>query len=99
RHARDRKRERFRIALARQPVDRCAAGIAETEQAGALVEGLAGGVVQRRADDPEAAAVPDVEEERVAAGGEQAEKGRLDRLRLEVERGDVAVQMIDRDER
>ena len=41
----------------------------------------------------------DVEEERVAAAREQAEERRLDRVGLEVERGDVAVQVVDRHER
>ena len=41
----------------------------------------------------------DVDQHRVPAAREQAEERRLDRLRLEVERGDVAVQVVDRDER
>ena len=37
----------LRVAVARQPLERRAAGIAETKQASALVEGLAGRVVER----------------------------------------------------
>ena len=48
--ARDRERERLGIAVAREPVDLRAAGIAEAEQARALVERLAGRVVERRAE-------------------------------------------------
>ena len=45
--ARDGEAVRGRVAGARQPVERRAAGVAEAEQARALVEGLAGGVVDR----------------------------------------------------
>jgi hypothetical protein len=41
----------------------------------------------------------DVHEQRVPAACEQAEKGRLERLRLEIQRGHVAVQVVDGDER
>ena len=43
--------------------------------------------------------VLDVEQERVPAAREQAEERRLDGVGLEEERCDVAVQMVDRDER
>ena len=84
---------------ARQPVDRRSARIAEPEQPGALVERLAGRVVERRAHDVEPAVIPHVEEERVPAAREQAEERRVDGLGLEIERGDVAVQVVDRGER
>ena len=83
----------------RQAVDRRAAGIAEAEQPRALVERLAGRVVERRAEHVEPGVILDVEEERVAAACEQAEEGRLDRVGLEKERRDVAVQVIDRRQR
>src|SRR5581483_1376147 len=79
----DGKGEGGRVALARGEIDRGAARIAEAEQPSALVERLAGRVVERRADDAEAAPVPDVEEERVPAAREQAEERRLDRIRRE----------------
>jgi hypothetical protein len=40
-----------------------------------------------------------VQEHRVPAARQEAEKRRLERVRLEVERRDVAVEMVDRDER
>ena len=42
--------------------------------------------------------VAHVEQDRVAAGREQAEERRLERLRQEEERRDVAVQVVDRRE-
>ena len=48
--------ERVRVALARQPVDLRAARIAEAEQARALVERLAGGVVEASGRGPVATA-------------------------------------------
>ena len=43
--------------------------------------------------------VLDVEQQRVAAAGEQAQERRLGGIGLEEERGDVTVQVVDRDER
>ena len=97
--ARDRKRERLGVALAREAVDRRAAGIAEPEQSRALVERLAGRVVERRAEDVPLRMVVHVQQQRVPAAREQAEERRLERLGLEEERRDVAVQVVDRDER
>src|SRR5919201_6432470 len=61
RHARDGERVRLRIALACEPVERRAAGVAEAEQPRALVEGLACRVVDRRPDAAEAGALADLE--------------------------------------
>ena len=69
---------RLGVALRRQPVDRRSARIAEPEQPRALVERLAGRVVERRAHDVEPAVIPDVEEQRVPAAREQAEERRVD---------------------
>ena len=74
------------------------ARVAEPEQARALVERLAGRVVERRPDDLEAAVVPYVEEQRVPAAREQAQERRVDGLRLQEQRGDMAVQVVDRSE-
>ena len=82
-----------------EAIDRSAAGVAQAEQPSALVERLAGCVVERRAEHAEARMIPDVEQQRVPSAREQAEKRRLDGIRLEVERGDVPVQMVDRYER
>src|SRR5205807_1166476 len=76
-----------------------ASRVAEAEQACSLVEGLAGGVVARRAEQPLLGVALHVDEHRVAAAREQAEEGRLDRVRLQVERGDMPVQMVDRVQR
>src|SRR5581483_7132687 len=65
--ARDREVVGLGVALAREPVDRGAARVAEPEQPRALVERLAGGVVERRPEDAEAAVILHVEQQRVAA--------------------------------
>src|SRR5207302_7835636 len=97
--ARDRKVVGLRIAALREHVELASAGIAEAEQAGALVERLARGVVERRAEQGVAAVLPDVEQHRVAAAREQAEERRLDGIGPQVERGNMAVQVVDRHER
>src|SRR5262249_18965677 len=74
-------------------------GVTEAEQASSLVEGLAGSIVERRPEQLLFGVRADVEEHGVAAACEQAEERRLERLRSEVERGDVAGEMVDRDER
>src|SRR5438046_1744572 len=98
-HARDREIERGGVPLAGEPVDRRAARVAEAEEPRALVESLAGGVVESRAEYPEAARLGDVDQQGMAAACEQAEERRLDPLGLQVERCDVAMQVIDRDQR
>ena len=98
-NARDRERVGLGITLARETVELGAAGVAEAEQARTLVEGLAGRVVERRPDAPVAGVIGDVEQERVPAAREQAQERRLDRVRLQVERGHVTVEVVDRDER
>ena len=87
------------VAVSREPVDRRAAGVPETEKPRALVERLPRCVVERRAEPLGAAALANREEKRVSAAREQAGERRLDRGGLEVERGDVPLEMIDRDER
>src|SRR5262249_58760330 len=77
-----------------------AAWIAEAEQPRPVVEGFAGGVVDGGPEDAGLAAVAlHVEEERVAAARKQTEEGRLERPGLQVERRDMAGQVIDRRER
>ena len=75
------------------------ARVAEAEQPRALVERLAGGVVERAAEPLEAAVLGHAGQQRVAAGGEQAQERRLDRVRLQVVGGHVAVQVVDRRQR
>ena len=98
-HSRDWEIVGAGIALAGQPVDGRSAGVAEAEQPRSFVERLARGVVESCPQHAKAAGLGDVDQQRVTAAREQAEKGRLDRLRLEVERCNVTVQVIDRDQR
>jgi hypothetical protein len=90
-----------RVALLREALQRGAAGEREAEQAGALVEGLPRRVVERAAEDLEARVVGHVDQQRVPAGGDEAEEGRLERAVPEVQevRGDVALEVVDGRER
>ena len=103
--ARDREGERLRVAVAGELLERRAAGERQAEQARALVERLAGGVVERAAEDVEGRVVLDAREQRVAAAGEQADERRLeDDARRPSEtaqevRRDVALEVVDRRER
>ena len=67
------------IALGGQALERGAAGIGQAEHARALVEGLAGGVVERAPEDRVARVVLDAGQEGVSAGGDQAQERRLER--------------------
>ena len=87
------------VARFGEQVDLPASRVAEAEQACSLVEGLAGGVVARRAEQPLLGVALHVDEHRVAAARKQAEKRQLDRIGLQVERGDVAVEVVDRMQR
>ena len=81
-----------RIAVRGQPLQRRAARVAQAEQPRTLLEGLTGRVIERPADDVEVGPViVDLGQQRVAAGGEQQQERRLQRLRLEVQRGHVPV--------
>ena len=59
-------------------VDLGPARVGQAEQPGTLVERLAGGVVERRAESLEGAALAHREEKRVPAAREEADEGRLD---------------------
>src|SRR5204862_3384120 len=100
-HARYRERVRLSVAVARERVERSAARIGKPEQPCPLVERLAGGVVERRAEHAHTipAAVADVEQQRVAAAREQTRERWLEGGGLEEERRHVPVQVIDGDER
>ena len=56
-------------------------------------------VVERRAEDLERCPVADREQERVAPAREQARERRLERVGRQVERRDVALEVVDGDER
>ena len=96
---RDRQLEGLGVAVGGEPFERRAARVAEAEQAGDLVEGLAGGVVEGAPEDLVAGVVADRRQHRVAAAGDQAEEGRLERVGLEEVGGDVALQVVDGDQR
>src|SRR5205814_1748441 len=64
-HLCDRERERGLVSVLRKPVDRRSPGIAESEQASALVERLAGRVVEGRPEQLARAALSDGQELRV----------------------------------
>ena len=89
----------------REALERRAARISEPEHARALVERLAGGVVERAPEHLEAVVLADVREQRVPAARNQAQERRLERtvagvIAAEQEvRRDVALEVIDRRER
>jgi hypothetical protein len=88
-----------RVALLGEPVYLGPAGVAETQQPGALVERLPGGVVQGLAEHLIAREVVDARQEGVAPARHQAEIGRLDRPGTEGARHHVALQVVHRRER
>jgi hypothetical protein len=65
----------FRVAANCGPFNLRAARIAEPEQACGLVEGLAGGVVDRATKPLEFERRPHVEERRMAAAGDESDAG------------------------
>ena len=86
--------------MRREPVERRPARVAEPEQPGSLVERLAGGVVERLAEDRVARGrVVDPRDERVPAARDQAEERRLDRRVAERGGEDVALEVVDRNQR
>ena len=88
-----------RIALAGQPVDFRSTRIAQSQQAGHLVEGLAGCVVARTSQQRMPEAFLDAHELGVAAGDNQAQVGKRRRGRFDEDRVDMAFQMVDPDQR
>jgi hypothetical protein len=93
------EREGGRIALRGELRQGGTAGVAEAEQTGALVERLAGGIVERLAQERVAAVVVDLRQQGVAAGRDQAHERRLDRVGLEEVGGDVTLEVVDGDQR
>ena len=75
------------------------AGIAEPEELGGLVEGLAHGVVQRFAEDVVLAHAAHRGEQRVPARHQQGGERKPGRVRLEHRREQVAFHMMDADRR
>src|SRR5438270_2996316 len=77
-NARDRKVVRRWVAVPREPVDLATARVAEAEQPRALVERLPGRVVERRPEHVLVVVPAHVEEQRVTAAREEAQKRRLE---------------------
>ena len=94
-------RQRIRVGIAElgEPGQRRSARIADAEQLGRLVERLAGGVVDRVAEERVAADVGDVEELRVATRDEQRDKGEGGRVGGEEGREEVAFEVVHPDGR
>ena len=76
--------------------DAGAAGVGQAQGPGHLVEGLAGGVVHRPAQDPEFGVVLHLDNVAVAPRGHQAQEGGLQLGVGQIEGRNVAPQMVDR---
>ena len=87
------------VALHREPVDGGPTRIAEVEEAGDLVEGLAGGVVDGLAEQPVAPVALHRHEHRVAAGHEEHDERQLEVGLLEERGVQVGLEVVDGDER
>ena len=97
----ERVRQRVGVVapLLRQPVDRRAAGIRQAEHTRGFIKALARGVVARPAENAKIGIAAHVHEHRVAAGNGKAEKRRF-KLRVgNVVCGNVAADVVHRDER
>ena len=94
---RNREVEHRRVSLRGDAIDRRSARVAETEQTRSLVERLARCIVERGPQPLGSPALSAREEKRVPSAREQACEGRLERVRLQVERGDVALEVVDGD--
>ncbi len=90
----------MRVAIDGQALERRTTGVAQTEHARALVEGLAGGVVERASEDLEAVVLLDTREQRMPAAGDQAHERRLERLAIcEEVSGHMPLEVVDGGER
>ena len=89
------------VAAGGQALERRPAREGEPEQPRALVDRLAGGVVERAAQDGEPVVRVHARQEGVAPGGDEAQEGRRERRGRAVPapgdevRGDVALQVVD----
>ena len=89
----------FRVAGLGGVGDAGTTGIGQTQRPGHLVEGFAGGVVHRVAEDVVMGIVLHLHDVAVSAGRHKAEEGRLQLRVGQVEGRDVAPQMVDRHQR
>ncbi len=89
-----------RVAGLRGGVERRASGVGQSEHAGSFVEGFAGGIIARPAEDLVFAKVCHQQDVAVSAGGHEADQRKLglDRLGvapLEEVREEMALQVVD----
>ena len=96
---RPREPDRLGIALAREPIDRGTARVAEPEEAGDLVERLARRVVDRLAEHAVAPVAVHRDEQRVAAGDDERDERRFERRVLDHRRVEVRLVMVHADVR
>ena len=96
---RARERDRVRISRARESIDHDAARITKAEQLGALVERLARGVVARRAELDDLAAIDHAHQRCMAARNDQREVRHRRLLGLEKDRRQMALEVMHADER
>ena len=82
-----------------QSVHGLAAGVGKAQHTGCLVEALAGSVIPCGSQDRHVRIVPDIHDEGVAAGDGQRQKGRLQLREGQIVGGDVATDVVDRDQR
>ena len=87
------------VAAARRAVERRSAGIGHPEQPRDLVKALARRVVARRAENVQIGIIADVDDHRVPAGDDEAEKRRLQIGIGNVIGGDMAADMMHGDQR
>ena len=82
-----------------QSVHGLAAGVGKAQHTGCLVEALAGSVIPCGSQDRHVRIVPDIHDEGVAAGDGQRQKGRLQLREGQIVGGNVATDVVDRDQR
>ena len=93
------KANAFGSASGRELLDDRAARIAQAEELGDLVEGFAGRVVPRPAEEPAGKLLFEKIKRRVAARDEKGEGGKRDVPVLQEGGFDMALEMVDADER
>ncbi|OIQ78955.1 beta-galactosidase YesZ [mine drainage metagenome] len=96
---RPRQLERCRVAALGQSRKLGAAGVAQAEQLGRFVEGLAGGVVDRLAEHPVAPQGGDVEQHRVPARHEQRNEGEIQRRVRQQRRQQMTFEVVHAQQR
>ena len=88
----------MRISLVGDAVDGRAARVAQTEEPGHLVEGLAGGVVDGSAEEPVSTGFANLDQQGVAAGHQQHDQRPAQVGLLEQRGEEVGLEMVDPDQ-